>query len=85
MACATGEGLPPAELKLAWMCDGGRLPESGGVLDQPYSLMIHMSACGNVYSTVSHYKNAKGAEIHNLTNQERRLIRSLIDNELLRG
>lgn len=83
MACAAGGEPPPAELRLAWMCDGGRLPAAGGVLDQEYALMIRMQVTANVYAAVSHYKNAGGAQIHGLSDAERRIIKSLINNGLL--
>jgi len=48
---AESEGGMPAELELALQSQQwGALPESGGLMDQPYGLLPKMSAALNVYN-----------------------------------
>jgi hypothetical protein len=77
------ETPPPAELRLAWMCGDQNLPSAGGVLDQEYQTMHRMQVLSNVYRTVTRFRNMKGAEIHSLSDQDRRMIRSLRDMGLM--
>ena len=71
---------PPADLRLAWDCEKWRaLPDDGGLNSQDYRKMRSMTMLSNVYDTVSYLRNLKGAEIHRLTNSQRRLIRWLMD------
>ena len=58
------------------------MPEAGGVLDQDATLWERMQVLSSVHRVVQRYARAKGEEIHNLTPSERRVIRSLIDEEL---
>ena len=80
---AMGEGRPPVELDLAWMCGDGLLPEVGGVMDQDYVTMERMRAARNIYNAVVRLRDAGGANIHQLNNRERRIIRSLRDTGVL--
>lgn len=83
METADGIGPAPPELRLAWWCDQGRLPEAGGVLDQNYALMYRMRTVENVYRVVARFRHLKGAQIHNLNTPERRILRALKDEGLL--
>ena len=75
--------LPP-DLRLAWDCQRwGALPEAGGVLDQDAGLMDRMAALSNVYNVVDRLRNLQGAQIHNLTTSERRVIKWLRDEDIL--
>jgi ABC-type phosphate/phosphonate transport system ATPase subunit len=79
-----GDAPAPAELRLAWECERWRcLPETGAYMDQDYSLLTRMSVLSNVYSAYSRYRNAHGAQIHQLTEGERRILRNLKDNGLI--
>ena len=79
-AAATRGKPPPAELALAWKCkQWGALLVSGGIYDQPYQTMQAMTAASNVYDTLAFMHNLKGRDIHRLTDQQRRIIRGLLD------
>jgi hypothetical protein len=45
--------------------------------------MHHMAACLNIYNAVTHLRNARGEQIHGLTDGERRILRLLVDMGLL--
>ena len=75
--CVEGEP-PPQELKTAWLCEQwNSLPEEGGVYDQDARLISRMTACRNIYNTVSRVGNMHGEQIHNLSNRERDLLYDL--------
>jgi hypothetical protein len=79
-------GSPPPELELGWSCERWHtLPEAGGYLDQPMPLMQKIHACLNVHSAVSRLRSMKGAQIHQLTDSERRLIKWLLEESMLNG
>lgn len=79
-----GDAAAPPELRLGWECDRFNcLPEAGGYLDQQYLQMFRITVLMNVYSAYSHYRNAHGAEIHNLSESERRILRELKDTGLI--
>lgn len=71
------------ELRVAWMCGDGLLPDTGGVLDQDAGLMTKLRVCTNIYRTVTRLRSAKGADIHKLTDSERRVIRVLREMGIL--
>jgi len=83
--CAQNEGNPPPELELYWYCKRfpGALPNPGALLDQDAKTMYRMAALDSIYSAVTRLRNMYGAKIHQLTNSERVIIRSLIDEGLL--
>ena len=84
MACVDEGGTPPAELRLAWDCKyWGTLPDAGAYYEQDYFLLARMRTLDNVYSTVSKLRNARGEQIHKLTESERRLLKFLVDIGLL--
>ena len=60
------------------------MPDAGGVHDQDYTLMQRMAALQNVYRAVQRLRSSQGAEIHSLTDSERRVIRYLMDQKILR-
>lgn len=69
---------PPQALVLVWdMERWGALPESGGILDQDALTMARSRVLQSVYKTVSRLRNMKGAEIHKLTDGERKIIGGL--------
>ena len=75
---------PPPELKIWWMCkELHQTPESGGVLDQDEKQMNTMRTLDNIYSAVYRYFNLQGEQIHNLTSNERRILRVLKDQGVL--
>ena len=83
VAVAEGDGALPAELRLAWDCERwSALPDAGGVMDQDAMLMHRMAALSNVYAAVVRARNAQGKEIHQLTRQERRILKWLMDEAL---
>jgi len=79
-----GEFPAPPELRLAWECERYRcLPESGGYMDQDYGLLTRMTVLANVYGAYAHYRNSIGAQIHSLSEAERRILRNLKDSGLI--
>ena len=69
---------PPKDLVLVWdMERWGALPDSGGILDQDAEIMNRSRVLQSVYKTVNRLRNMKGAEIHKLTDGERRVIGNL--------
>lgn len=47
------------------------------MMDQDYQTMVRMRASENVYRVLDRLKNMHGAEIHSLTDSERKLIKRL--------
>lgn len=79
-----GEGDPPPELILAWSCERWNcLPETGGYYDQDHQTVYRMAVFSNIYAVVSKLRNAKGEQIHRLTEADRKLLRKLVDMGLL--
>ena len=84
MESVDGDGDPPPELILSWQCSRWAcLPDTGGYFEQDYSIMRRMTTLANVYNALTKYRNAKGAQIHNLTESDRRILRFLKDAGLL--
>ena len=59
------------------------MPEQGAYLDQDYFLLARMRALSNVYNVVSKLRNMKGAQIHQLTDSDRKILKMLVDLGLL--
>jgi len=79
-----GDEPPPIELRMAWQCQRwDALPDAGGMHDQDYQLLFRMTALLNVYDTVSLLRNMRGAEIHNLTTGQRKILKMLRDDKVL--
>lgn len=81
-----GEPPPqiPASLKLAFDCKmWDTLPKSGGYLEQEYRMMREMKIAYNVYNAVTKARNSQGAQIHNLTFEERRILKPLVKEGLI--
>lgn len=75
---------PPPALQIAWNCQKWNcLPDSGGYLEQDYALMKNMTISLNIYNALSRLRNAKGAQIHSLTESDRKILRVLVDLGLL--
>lgn len=52
--------VAPRELTLLWNCDRFEaLPKAGGLLDQPYGLMLRMRMCENVHGAMQLWKASK--------------------------
>lgn len=84
MEAVEGDAPAPPDLRLAWECERYHcLPEAGGYMEQDYRLMRRMATLANVYGVYSHYRNAQGKEIHGLSNNERRVLRALMDMGLI--
>ena len=78
--CVDGDGSPPYELRMAWECERWNcLPEDGGYNAQDYFLLRRMTALSNIYNALTHMRNSKGAEIHSLTENERKILKYLVD------
>lgn len=78
-----GSGPLPPELRLAWLCGESHLPEQGGILDQDFVTLHRMNVYRNVHQVVKHFRSLRGAAIHTLTDDERRLIKALRKDGLL--
>lgn len=86
VAVVDDDGPPPPELRLRWMCQRYEaLPDAGGVNDQEYRTLHRMTVCENVHNAVSRLRSMKGAQIHQLTDNERAIIKWLIDVKVMNG
>ena len=86
MRSAKGQGSPPQELSLAWLCERyTSLPELGGIFEQEYKLIKQMAKLNNIYQAVNRMRNLRGEAIHRLTTQERQIIKYLIDSGVWDG
>lgn len=86
MAVVDDDGPPPLELRLMWQCKRfNALPGPGGVNQQDYRTMHRMTVFDNVYNAVNHMRHAVGAQIHNLSDSERAIIKWLLDTKVLNG
>ena len=82
--CVVQNSPPPAELTLAWQCKRwNALPEAGGLYVQDYRTIHLMTALSNIYDVVAHVRSLKGKEIHRLTDAQRKLLRYLMDKEVI--
>jgi len=71
---------------MAWQCHRwGALPAAGGIYDQEDRLMHRMAALDNIYNVVQKKNNAVGKDIHQLTSGERKILKWLIDEGIIRG
>ena len=69
---------------MAWLCEQwNSQPDAGGMLDQDYALITQMTASSNIYRTLKRYRGLRGKEIHSLSVSERRLLRSLMDLDMI--
>jgi hypothetical protein len=81
-----GTSPAPPELRLGWECERWHcLPDTGAYLDQDYRLMTWISALMNAYNALSRMRSMHGAQIHNLSEGERRVIRYLMDIGVFKG
>lgn len=79
-----GDASPPPELVLAWECEHYHcLPDAGAYLEQDAALMLRMKVLANVHYAYSSYRNAQGAQIHNLSDATRRVLRYLKDEGVI--
>ena len=53
------------------------------MLDQDHALIVRMTVAKNVFATLKRFRNMKGAEIHSLTDGERRALRYLRDEKMI--
>ena len=74
----------PPELRLAWQCERwNTLPDNGNLYAQDYLTMQRMTITTNIYNAVMRIKSLKGKEIHKLSDNDRRILRMLMDQGLL--
>jgi len=71
---ARGKGEPPPALQLAWFCGDSLLPEAGGVMDQDYAMMRHMSVLANIYRVKQAAPKYTGKKIHDMPADMKRMI-----------
>lgn len=84
VSSAYGVEDPPPELTLAWKAKKySALPMAGGLFTQPYALLHKMDVFSNVYSIVGRLQNLTGANIHKLSDGERRVIKWLRDIKVM--
>lgn len=75
---------PPPPLELAWQCQRYHcLPDPGGFLDQDYSTVLQMTAVTNVHDAIMRFRNARGPEIHNVSDSDRAIFKFVLDEGLL--
>lgn len=87
VAVVDEDGAPPGELLLAWECERypGSLPDAGGLLDQEWRVMYRMRMAQNIYNTMTRLRSAIGKQIHQLTDNDRAILKWLKDLGLLYG
>ena len=84
MDAAYSVGEPPPELTLAWNCSRWNcLPDAGAYLDQDYLRMRRMNAVSNIYDVLQRWQNMSGKQIHQLSENERKLLGWLKDLGIL--
>jgi hypothetical protein len=59
------------------------MPDAGALLDQDYQQIRQMEVCANVYDAVSRLRNSRGAQIHSLTESERKILGWLVKERML--
>lgn len=78
MAHVDNNAPPPKDLVLGWDMERfTALPEGGGLLDQEAGTMQRVRVALSIYKVLSRLRNMKGAEIHKLTDGERKIIGNL--------
>lgn len=85
MDYADGNGPPPPDLELAFLCLPYHLPDSGAIHDQDYGTLMRMRGAYNIYAVLNRLRNMVGNQIHDLSTEERRILASLRDAGLLYG
>lgn len=84
VGCVDDETDPPPELVIAWQCKKwNTLPEQGGYFDQDFVLLQRMSAVSNIYDALNKLRNSHGTAIHRLTENERKILKMLVDLGLI--
>ena len=79
--CALDNAPSPIELRLAWQCERwNTLPDDGGLYKQDYQTLLRMSFTQNVYNAIVRVKALTGENIHQLTDNERKILKMLMDN-----
>jgi len=82
--CVTEGTPPPVELRLAWQCEKwNTLPEDGGLYDQDFMTMFLMNSLKSMHDAIVRIKAAKGKQIHSLSENDRKILRMLMDEKLL--
>lgn len=86
MAVVYDDGPPPKELRDAWLCKRWNcLPDAGGLHDQDWLYTQRMVVLENVHDALKRYRSAVGAQIHNLSDNERAILKWLMDLEVWHG
>ena len=84
METVESDGQPPPELTLALMCQKwNTLPDAGGMYEQDARMMKTMSGVLSVYNTMQRWRTLTGKQIHQLSDGERRILRTLKDMGLI--
>ena len=84
VACVDEGAPPPADLRLAWLCEQwSTLPESGGMYEQDAKVIGRMTSLKNTYHALTRLRNAHGDQIHSLTDNDRYILKSLVDMGLI--
>jgi hypothetical protein len=82
--CVDSDEPPPAELRLAWDCKyWNTMPDAGAYYDQDYFLLMRMRSLSNIYNVMTKLRNAHGAQIHSLTENDRKLLKYIMDLGLI--
>lgn len=77
-------GRPPSALETAFLAkQWGSLPDPGGLYDQDAKLIKQMTVLYNVYKTLQKFRNAQGAQIHQLTDADRRILAGIKGLDLI--
>lgn len=72
--------IMPPELLLALLCEQYQtLPDVGAMLDQDYRRIFLMNNLLSIYRAVRKWHTAGGQNIHSLTDQDRRILKQLMD------
>lgn len=82
--CVTDNAPPPVELRLAWQCKNwNTLPDDGGLYAQDYRTMYRMNTLSAIHNAIIRIKSLKGKEIHKLGDNDRLILKMLMDQGLL--
>lgn len=78
--CVYEGSPPPVELRINWQCQRYHcLPDTGAYFDQDYILMSRMASLSNIYNVLQRWQGLDGKQIHSLTDNERKTLKSLKD------
>lgn len=61
----------------------GSLPDAGGLNDQDYVLLRRMKVLLGYHDSLSSFRNLKGKSIHQMSDQQRRVVKHLRDEGMI--